>query len=76
MKKEQYKEQIEESKKWVAKSINTLEAAHGKLEFVFEQRRDWNNEIKYQLEEAVCTLGMVLATLTNWYDEEEGNENE
>ena len=40
------------------------------LEYVFEQNRDWNSEIKYQIEEAATKLGFALATLTNWFDDE------
>ena len=63
-------EQIERSRKRLAKCLNLLEAVTGELEFVFEQNRDWNSEIKYQIEEAACKLGFSLATLTNWYDDE------
>ena len=48
-----------------------LEAVHGELEFVFEQNPDWNPDIKWQIEEAACKLGFTLATLSNWYDDEE-----
>ena len=51
--------------------LNLLEAVHGELEFVFEQNPDWNPDIKWQLEEAACKLGFTLATLSNWYDDEE-----
>ena len=64
-------EQIERSRKRIAKCLNLLEAVHGELEFVFEQNPDWNPDIKWQVEEAVCKLGFPLATLSNWYDDEE-----
>ena len=35
-------EQIERSRKRIAKCLNLLEAVHGELEFVFEQNPDWN----------------------------------
>lgn len=65
-----FTEQIERSRKRLAKCLNLLEAVTGELEFVFEQNRDWNSEIKYQIEEAACKLGFSLATLTTWYDDE------
>ena len=65
-----FTEQIERSRKRLAKCLNLLEAVTGALEFVFEQNRDWNSEIKYQIEEAACKLGFSLATLTNWFDDE------
>ena len=63
-------EQINRSCKRLAKCLNLLEAVTNDLEFVFEQNRDWNSEIKYQIEEAACKLGFSLATLTKWYDDE------
>ena len=64
-------EQIEHSRKRIAKCLNLLEAVHGELEFVLEQNPDWNPDIKWQVEEAACKLGFSLATLSNWYDDEE-----
>ena len=65
-----FTEQIERSRERLAKCLNLLEAVTNDLEFVFEQNRDWNSEIKYQIEEAACKLGFSLATLTNWFDDE------
>ena len=64
-------EQIERSRKRLAKCLNLLEAVTNELEFVFERNPDWNSEIKWQIEEAAVKLGFALATLTNWYDDEE-----
>ena len=69
-----FTEQIERSGKRLAKCLNLLEAVTNDLEFVFEQNRDWNSEIKYQIEEAVVKLGFSLATLTTWYDDETEEE--
>ena len=69
-----FTEQIERSRKRLAKCLNLLEAVTNDLEFVFEQNRDWNSEIKYQIEEAACKLGFSLATLTNWFDDESEKE--
>ena len=66
-----FTEQIERSRKRLAKCLNLLEAVTDELEYVFEQNTDWNSEIKYQIEEAAGKLGFSLATLTNWYDDEE-----
>ena len=64
-------EQIERSRKRLAKCLNLLEAVTDELEYVFEVNRDWNSDVKYQIEEAAGKLGFALATLTNWYDDEE-----
>lgn len=69
-----FTEQIERSRKRLAKCLNLLEAVTGDLEFVFEQNPDWNSEIKYQIEEAACKLGFSLATLTTWYDDDESEK--
>ena len=65
------REQIDRSKQRLAKALNIIEALHDELEFVFEQNRDWNSEVKWQIEEGATKLGFALATLTNWYDEDE-----
>ena len=65
-----FTEQIERSRQRLAKCLNLLEAVTNDLDYVFEQNRDWNSEIKWQIEEAACKLGFSLATLTNWYDDE------
>jgi len=65
-----FHEEIDRTKKRLANVLNIIEAMHDELEFVFEQNRDWNSEIKWQIEEAATKLGFALATLTNWYDDE------
>lgn len=65
------REQIDRSKQRLAKALNIIEALHDELEFVFEQNRDWNSEVKWQIEEGATKPGFALATLTNWYDEDE-----
>lgn len=66
-----FTEQIERSRKRLANCLNLLEAVTDELEYVFEQNTDWNSEVKYQIEEAAGKLGFSLATLTNWFDDEE-----
>ena len=41
-----FTEQIERSRKRLANCLNLLEAVTDELEYVFEQNRDWNSEIK------------------------------
>ena len=68
------KEQIERSRKRLAKCLNLLEAVTDELAFVFEQNPEWNSEVKWQIEEAAGKLGFSLATLTNWFDDEPEKE--
>ena len=63
-------DQIERSRKRLAKCLNLLEAVTEELDFTFEQNPEWNSEVKYQIEEAVAKLGFSLATLTTWFDDE------
>ena len=65
------KQRIEDSRVRIAKSINTLEQVHQELEWVFEANKRWNSDIMFQVEEAIMKLGMSLATLTNWWDDPE-----
>lgn len=69
------REQIDCSRKRLANCLNLLEAIHNELEYVFEQRPDWNSEIQWQMDEATVKLGFALATLTNWYDDDDENKN-
>ncbi len=71
-----FTEQIERSRQRLAKCLNLLEAVTNDLDYVFEQNRDWNSEIKWQIEEAACKLGFSLATLSTWYDDDEPEQQE
>lgn len=65
------KQRIEGARVRIAKTINTLEQVHQELEWVFEANNNWNSDIMFQVEEAIMKLGMSLATLTNWWDDPE-----
>lgn len=69
-KEKDYREQIERSVKRLAKALNLIEALRDELQFVFEQT-DWNDEVKYQIDEAAAKLGFSLATLATWYEDAE-----
>jgi len=72
---QEFEKQIENSRKRLAKCLNLLEAIHDELDYVFEQKPEWNSEIQWQMDEATVKLGFALATLTGWYDDEpENNE--
>ena len=68
--KKDYREQIDRSVKRLAKALNLIEAMRDELQFVFEQT-EWNDEVKYQIDEAAAKLGFSLATLSTWYDDAE-----
>ena len=69
-KEKDYREQIDRSVKRLAKALNLIEALRDELQFVFEQT-DWNDEVKWQIDEAAAKLGFSLATLSTWYDDAE-----
>ena len=69
-KEKDYREQIDRSVKRLAKALNLIEAMREELQFVFEQT-DWNDEVKWQIDEAAAKLGFSLATLSTWYDDAE-----
>jgi hypothetical protein len=69
-KEKDYREQIERSVKRLAKALNLIEALRDELQFVFEQT-DWNDEVKWQIDEAAAKLGFSLATLSTWYEDAE-----
>ena len=68
--KKDYREQIDRSVKRLAKALNLIEAMRDELQFVFEQT-DWNDEVKYQIDETAAKLGFSLATLSTWFDDPE-----
>lgn len=65
------KVRIENSRLRIAKSINILESVRQELDWVFETNPEWNSDIMFQIEEAIMKLGMSLATLTNWWADDE-----
>ena len=69
-KEKDYRENIDRSVKRLAKALNIIEAMRDELQFVFEQT-EWNDEVKYQIDEAAAKLGFSLATLSTWYDDPE-----
>ena len=65
------KERIEQTRIDIAKIINTLESVSDRMTWVFDRNDEWDNGIQYQIEDATRLLGMSLATLTNWWDDED-----
>lgn len=59
---------ISNAHKNIANALNIIEAAQQELYWAFDDMPDWNDDIKYQIQEAAEKLGYALATLTNWND--------
>ena len=69
------RQRVSEMRQALADSINKLELNIEMFKFVCEQN-EWNDDVVYQIEEGALKLGMALATLVNWYKDEEEAEKE
>ncbi len=61
------KKRIEESTVRIASAVNLIEATIEELQFVFDSKKEWNDEVLYQIKDGERLLGESLATLVNWY---------
>ena len=66
-------ERVENAKKRVAHAINLLEAANQEMKWACESM-GWNDEIIFQIEEGMLKLGMALAILERWHDDNDVSE--
>ena len=72
-KEDDYKSEISFVIKQLARSLNHGQAALEKLEYVFEMNRDWNTEVKDDIEDGLMRIGIALGCLETW-DEEDPTE--
>lgn len=63
-------ERVENTRKRIAHAINLLEVGNQELKWACESM-GWNEEVTYQVSEAIERLGMALATLTRWDESDE-----
>lgn len=66
-------ERVENTKKRVAHALNLLETASQEMKWACESM-NWNDEVVYQIEDAMLKLGTALATLVRWNDDADVNE--
>lgn len=66
-------ERVENTKKRVAHALNLLEAANREMKWAC-QDMGWNDEVIFQIEEGMLKLGMALATLERWHDDNDVSE--
>lgn len=65
-------ERIQEANKKISRAICLIQSAQEiDLEFAFD-KTDWNDEVRDDVDKALKYLSYVVATLTIWNDEEEG----
>ena len=67
------KERIDTSVKRVAQIINTNEAVIQDLQWACDSEK-WNDDVVCQLRDAQMLLGEALATLVNWFDDADSEE--
>ena len=66
-------ERVESTKKRVAHALNLLEAANQEMKWACESM-GWNDEVIFQIEDSMLKLGMALATLERWHDDNDVSE--
>lgn len=64
-------EKINKFRSDIAHVINSLESVDMEMDWMFKRQDAWDNGIQLQIQDATRMLGMALATLVNWYDDEE-----
>ena len=64
-------EKINKFRSDIAHVINRLESVDMEMDWMFKRQDDWDNGIQLQIQDATRMLGMSLATLVNWYDDDE-----
>ena len=67
------RERVNNSVKRIAKVINLNECVIEDLEWACKIE-DWNDDVVYQIKEAQTLLGQSLATLVNWFDDEDAGD--
>lgn len=66
-------ERVENTKKRVAHALNLLETASQEMKWACESM-GWNDEVVFQIEDSMLKLGMALATLERWHDDNDVSE--
>ena len=69
------RERVNESVKRLAKVINLNECVIDDLRCAC-RIEDWNDDVVHQIKEAQTLLGQALATLVNWFDDEDADEGD
>ena len=64
------RERVNESVKRLAKSINLNECVIEEIGCAC-RNEGWNDDVVYQIKEAQALLGQSLATLVNWFNDED-----
>ncbi len=66
------RERVNESVKRLAKAINLNECVIEEIGYAC-RNEGWNDDVVYQIKEAQTLLGQSLATLVNWFNDEDAD---
>ena len=69
------RERVEEFKQTIADCLNRLEGIVEPFKYVC-QRKGWNDEVAFEVEDAMMKMGLALATLVNWWKDDEAAKEE
>ena len=64
------KERVENAIKRLSKVINLNEVTVQELQWACDSQK-WDDDVVFQIKDAQMLLGQALATLVNWFDEED-----
>lgn len=67
------RERVNESVKRLAKAINLNECVIEDIGCACKIE-DWNDDVVHQIKEAQTLLGQALASLVNWFDDEDADD--
>lgn len=69
------RERVEEFKQTIADCLNRLEGIVDPFKYVCQQN-GWNDEVAFEVEDAMMKMGLALATLVNWWKDDEAAKEE
>lgn len=65
------KERVEKLRKLLARSTASLHAANDLFRYECKTH-GWNEDLPFEIDETIGRLGVHLACVTQWFDDEEG----
>lgn len=56
----------------LGKALSATDSTINRLESVFARHPEWNDEVKYTVQDAVVQLGLAIGSLVTWFDDVPG----
>lgn len=69
------RERVEDLRSALADSLNSLELKVDLFKYSCGVMK-WNDDVAFQVEDAMLKMGLALATLSNWYKDDEQKKEE